>query len=360
MKILITGGAGFLGSHIAEFYDKKGDDVTVVDNLSRSLTTNLPKQASMYNWNYLKQNHKNVKLVRGDIRNPETLSPFKEIDIIFHTAAQVAVTTSLVEPREDFESNALGTFNVLETARKAKTEPVVIYISTNKVYGANINKIPVRETKTRYVFAESKYSQGIPEEFPIDHCEHTPYGCSKLCGDLYTQDYSHVYGLRTGVFRMSCIYGDRQLGTEDQGWLAWFVIATLIDKPITIYGDGKQVRDLLYVSDAIAAYYAFARSKSSNGEVFNLGGGVEHNISLMEALDAIERITGNKPVISYSSWRAGDQKVYISDTSKAKTKLSWSPLVTTNEGIKKLINWTRANIDLFKVRRSENRYTHAF
>lgn len=360
MKILITGGAGFLGSHIAEFYDKKGDDVTVVDNLSRSLTTNLPKQAAMCNWNYLKQNHKNVKLVLGDIRKLETLSPFKEIDVIYHTAAQVAVTTSLVEPREDFENNALGTFNVLETARKAKTEPVVIYISTNKVYGTNINKIPVRRTKTRYIFAESKYSQGIPEEFPIDNCEHTPYGCSKLCGDLYTQDYSHIYGLRTGVFRMSCIYGDRQLGTEDQGWLAWLVIATLLGKPITIYGDGKQVRDLLFVSDAIAAYDAFVRSKSSSGEVFNLGGGVEHSLSVMEALDIIAKMTGTKPAISYSKWRAGDQKVYISDTSKVKNKLGWSPLVTTDGGIKKLINWTRTNIDLFKARRFERRYTHAF
>jgi CDP-paratose 2-epimerase len=355
MKILITGGAGFLGSHIAEFYDKKGDDVTVVDNLSRSLTTNLPIQASMYNWNYLKQNHKKVKLVRGDIRNPEILRPFKEVDVIFHTAAQVAVTTSLVEPREDFENNALGTFNVLETARKSKTEPVVVYISTNKVYGANINDIAVRETKTRYVFAESKYGQGIPEGFPIDHCEHTPYGCSKLCGDLYTQDYSYVYGLKTGVFRMSCIYGGRQLGTEDQGWLAWFVIAALLGKPITIYGDGKQVRDVIWASDAIAAYDAFIRNKSLSGDVFNLGGGVEHNISVMEALDAIAKITEVKATINYAEWRAGDQKVYISNTSKVKNKLHWSPVVTTNEGLKKLINWTRANIDLFKTTHSQNR-----
>ena len=354
MKILITGGAGFLGSHIAEFYDKKGDDVTVVDNLSRSLTTNLPPQASMYNWNYLKQNHKKVKLVRGDIRNPEIFYPFKEVDVIFHTAAQVAVTTSLVEPRADFENNALGTFNMLETARKSKTEPVVVYISTNKVYGANINNIAVREMKTRYVFAESKYYHGIPERFSIDNCEHTPYGCSKLCGDLYTQDYSHVYGLKTGVFRMSCIYGDRQLGTEDQGWLAWFVIATLLGKPITIYGDGKQVRDVIWASDAIAAYDAFVRSKSLSGDVFNLGGGVEHNISVMEALDAIAKITGVKAAITYSEWRAGDQKVYISDTSKVKNKLHWSPVVTTSEGIRKLINWTRANIDLFKTSRSQN------
>ena len=354
MKILITGGAGFLGSHIAEFYDRKGDDVTVVDNLSRSSTTNLPGKAVIYNWNYLRQNHKNVKLVRGDIRNLETLSLFKEVDVIYHTAAQVAVTTSLLDPREDFENNAFGTFNVLETARKAKTEPTVVYISTNKVYGANINRIPVRETKTRYVFAEPKFSKGVPEEFSIDHCEHTPYGCSKLCGDLYAQDYYHVYGLRTGVFRMSCIYGDRQLGTEDQGWLAWFVIAVLLGKPITIYGDGKQVRDILFVSDAIAAYDAFVRSESLKGEVFNLGGGVEHNISLMEALGVIAKITGTKPAVSYSEWRCGDQKVYISDTSKARNKLGWTPLVTTNDGVDKLINWIRAHIDLFKERRLDN------
>jgi CDP-paratose 2-epimerase len=348
VKILITGGAGFLGSHLAEFYDKKGDEVTVIDNLSRSFTTSLPKQASVYNWKYLKQNHKNVKLIEGDIRNIEILSPFKEVDVIYHAAAQVTVTSSLLDPREDFENNALGTFNVLETARKAKTEPVVVYVSTNKVYGANVNTIPVREQKTRYAFANTKYSQGIPEEFPIDHCEHTPYGCSKLCGDLYTQDYSHVYGLRTGVFRMSCIYGERQLGTEDQGWLAWFVIATLLGKPITIYGDGKQVRDIIFVSDVVNAYDAFVRNKSSKGDVFNLGGGKENSISIIEALDGIAKLTSKKSTVSYSNWREGDQKVYISDTSKTKAKLGWSPIVTVDVGMAKLINWTRANIDLFK------------
>jgi len=349
MKILITGGAGFLGSHIAEFYHRKGEDVTVIDNLSRSLTTKLPKKASMYNWYYLKQNCKNVKLVRGDVRKPETLSQFREVDVIFHTAAQVAVTRSLVNPREDFEVNALGTFNVLETARKAKTKPTVIYISTNKVYGANINKIPVREMKTRYVFTESRYSKGISEEFPIDHCEHSPYGCSKLCGDLYTQDYAQVYGLKTGVFRMSCIYGDRQLGTEDQGWLAWFVVATLIGKPIMIYGDGKQVRDVIFVSDVIDAYNAFVENKSlSGGEVFNLGGGIENNLSLLEALDLISKITAIKPKVSYSDWRIGDQRVYISDTSRAKSKLGWSSKVTIEEGVKELANWIQANINLFK------------
>lgn len=349
MEILVTGGAGFLGSHLAEFYAKKGDNVTVIDNLSRSLTTNLPIQASMYNWNYLRQNYESIKLIRGDIRKPETFAPFKEVDVIFHTAAQVAVTTSLVDPRGDFENNALGTLNVLECARKASTNPVVIYISTNKVYGANINKIPVIETKTRYIFADPMYSQGIPEDFPVDNCEHTPYGCSKLCGDLYAQDYSYVYGLRTGVFRMSCIYGERQLGTEDQGWLAWFVIATLLGKPITIYGNGKQVRDVLWVSDAISAYDSFINNKSLSGEVFNLGGGVECNISVMEALDIISKITGIKAHINYSEWRPGDQKIYISNTSKSKNKLNWFPRVTINEGIKRLINWIRTNVNLFKV-----------
>ena len=353
MEILITGGAGFLGSHIAEFYAKKGYNVTVVDNLSRATMTNLPARLSMYNWNYLKHNFKSIRLIRGDIRKIETLSPFKEVDVIFHAAAQVAVTTSLVDPREDFEHNALGTFNVLEAARKAKTDPGVIYISTNKVYGGNVNRIAVSETEKRYVFADSKYIKGIPEDFPIDNCEHTPYGCSKLCGDLYAQDYSHVYGLRTGIFRMSCIYGERQLGTEDQGWLAWFVIATLLGKPITIYGNGKQVRDILWVSDAISAYDAFIRNKGLRGEVFNLGGGMKHNISLIEALDVIKKITGVNPIINYSDWRPGDQKVYISDITKAEGKLQWSPIITTEEGIKKLINWTRNNIALFKTVQSK-------
>jgi CDP-paratose 2-epimerase len=228
-------------------------------------------------------------------------------------------------------------------------------LSTNKVYGANVNSISYRETKTRYVFAESKYRRGIPEGFPIDNCEHTPYGCSKLCGDLYTQDYSHVYGLRTAVFRMSCVYGDRQLGSEDQGWLAWFVIATLLGKTIKIYGDGKQVRDILFISDAISALAAFVKNKRLQSDVFNLGGGVDHNISLVEALDLLTKATGIKPDISYSDWRVGDQKVYISDTSKAKSKLNWSPLVAPDEGIKKLVDSTRANIHLFKTVTHENR-----
>jgi CDP-paratose 2-epimerase len=308
----------------------------------------------LYNWNYLKQKHKKIKLIRGDIRKTATLSSFKDVDVIYHTAAQVAVTTSLAKPREDFENNALGTFNVLETARKSKTDPIVVYISTNKVYGANINRIPVRETKTRYTFAESKYSHGIPEEFPVDQCEHTPYGCSKLCGDLYTQDYAHVYGLRTGVFRMSCIYGERQLGTEDQGWLAWFIIAALSGRTITVYGDGKQVRDILFSSDAVAAYDAFVRSHGLFGEVFNLGGGAENSVSIMEALDLVASLIGRSPAVSYSKWRAGDQKVYISNTTKTKTRLSWFPSVTMDAGVRKLISWTQANIELFKAGCSGN------
>ncbi|RLI76572.1 nucleoside-diphosphate sugar epimerase, partial [Archaeoglobales archaeon] len=250
MRILVTGGAGFIGSHVAEYFSEKGYEVIALDNLKRGeiLGKNISLEHNIEFLNGLS----NVSFVKGDIRDFSLLKNLcKDVDVIIHAAAQVAVTTSLKNPREDFEINAIGTFNVLEAARLSGT--AVVYCSTNKVYGDNVNKIPVVEKNKRYEFADDKYKHGVPENFPIDLCEHTPYGCSKLAGDIYVQEYGHVYGLETGVFRMSCIYGERQFGVEDQGWVAWFAIATLLNKPITIYGDGKQVRDVLYVKDLIEA-----------------------------------------------------------------------------------------------------------
>ena len=237
MKILVTGGAGFVGSHVAEYYAKKGEGVIVFDNLSRAELLGYEASNAMYNWDYLER-YKNIELVKGDIRDAERIKDVaKNADAIIHTAAQTAVTTSLRNPRTDFEINAVGTFNVLEAARLSENNPCVIYCSTNKVYGNNVNKIAVIEKGKRYEFADERYKNGIPEDFPTDLCEHTPYGCSKFAGDVYVQDYAHTYGLKTGVFRMSCIYGERQFGVEEQGWVAWFAIATLLNKPITIYGD---------------------------------------------------------------------------------------------------------------------------
>ena len=342
-KILVTGGSGFVGSHVSEYYAKRGDEVVVFDNLSRGKTLKTADKSESsinYNWNYLK-NFENIKLVRGDIKKAEEVANAAEdVDAIIHTAAQVAVTSSVDDPRMDFEINALGTFNVLEAARKSENSPAVVYCSTNKVYGENVNKIPVKEEETRYVF---EGPDGVPETLSIDLCEHTPYGCSKLAGDLYTQDYAKLYGLKTAVFRMSCIYGTRQFGNEDQGWVAHFVISTITGRPLTIYGDGKQVRDVLYVSDLVRAYDLFLES-NKKGTVYNIGGGPKNTISLLELLDVLEEETGKKSEISFSDWRPSDQKVYITDISKAERELGWSPEINVDEGIKRLIVWAEKNI----------------
>jgi len=340
MRLLVTGGAGFVGSHVAEYYAKKGDEVICYDNLSRA---NLLKRAidSLYNWNYLK-GFPNVKLINGDVRDLEELKKAaKNVDAIIHAAAQTAVTTSIEDPKTDFEVNALGTFNVLEAARLSDSDPVIIYCSTNKVYGENVNKVGVVEKETRYVFEEN-FKKGIAENFLIDLCEHTPYGCSKLSGDLYVQDYGHLYNLKTGVFRMSCTYGTRQFGVEDQGWVAWFAIATLLGQPITIYGDGKQVRDVLYADDLIRAFDLFINSDLKQ-EVFNIGGGPENTLSLVELLDLLEELTGKRSEIKFAPWRPSDQKVYISDISKVKQSLNWEPRVDPEQGVRRLVAWVEDN-----------------
>jgi len=348
MRILITGGAGFVGSHVSEYYAKRGEQVIALDNLSRAEMFGMNRKVALYNWGYLKKNYATINLIKGDVRNLEEVNKAaRNTDTIIHTAAQVAVTTSVKNPRTDFEANILGTFNVLEAARKAKTNPTIIYCSTNKVYGTNVTDIPLREEETRYNFADAKYREGIPEDFPIDLCEHTPYGCSKLAGDLYVQDYAHTYGLKTGVFRMSCIYGERQFGVEDQGWVAWFVTANLTDKPVTIYGNGKQVRDVLHVSDLTLAYDAFINSNLKH-EVFNVGGGNENTLSLLELLAMLEEVTGRRTRIAFADWRPGDQKVYISDLSKAQKRLGWKPKVSPRKGVQNLIAWARQNIELFR------------
>jgi len=338
VKVLITGGAGFVGSHLAEYYAKMNHEVIVFDNFSRNSMLNKEKGTNNYNWRFLINQYQNIKLIKGDIRNSQNvLDAVKNAELIAHLAGQVAVTSSLTNPRLDFEVNALGTFNILEAARKSKSNPVIIYSSTNKVYGHNVNKIPVFEGETRYSYSDV-HSLGIDENYSIDLCEHTPYGCSKLAGDLYMQDYGHTYGLKTGVFRMSCIYGERQFGVEDQGWIAWFVIAALLNKPITIFGDGKQVRDTLHVSDLVNAFDDFVNSKLRT-EVFNIGGGFENTLSILELVSYLEHLSGKKIYPLYSDWRSGDQKIYISNISKIKEKLGWVPKVDPKNGVKKLFNW---------------------
>jgi CDP-paratose 2-epimerase len=346
MKVLVTGGAGFVGSHVSEYYAKKGDEVIVFDNLSRGeiLKTADKRESSVnYNWDYLKK-FENIELARGDIRREdEVIKVAEDVDAIIHTAAQVAVTSSVDDPRMDFEINALGTLNVLEAARKSENGPAVVYCSTNKVYGENVNQINVKEEETRYVFDGL---DSVPETLSIDLCEHTPYGCSKLAGDLYAQDYAKLYGLKTGVFRMSCIYGTRQFGNEDQGWVAHFVISTITGKPLTVYGDGKQVRDVLYVSDLVRAYDLFLES-NKKGAVYNIGGGPRNTVSLLELLELLEEEAGKKSEISFSNWRPSDQKVYISDITKAEKELGWKPEIGLKEGSRRLIEWAKEEENVF-------------
>jgi len=340
MKIVVTGGAGFIGSHVAEFYAKQNHEVTVFDNLSRFSLLQQKAKNSGLNWDYLKE-IENINLVKGDIRNfNEIREQTKNADVIVHTAAQTGVKTSVTDPALDFEVNSYGTFNVLEAARKNDVK-CLLFTSTNKVYGDNVNKVPIKEEDKRYSF-EGKFKKGIPESFPIDLCKHTPYGVSKTTGDIYVQDYSLMYGLRTAVFRMSCIYGTRQFGLEDQGWVAWFAIATLLGKELTIYGDGKQVRDVLYVTDLVDIFDRFITSKHKN-IVLNTGGGPENTLSLLEYIDVLEKVTSKKIKTKFNDWRPSDQKVYVSDISKAQKILNWKPKVTPEEGIKRLVSWVMKN-----------------
>lgn len=344
MRVLITGGAGLVGSHCAEYFAKRGDKVIVLDNLMRSKLFGYDKKTVEYNWNYL-ADFENIVRIKGDVRErDDVLKAIGEgVDVVIHTAAQPGVPSSVRNPREDFSINALGTFNVLECLRKKSKDAIFIYTSTNKVYGENVDKIPLKELETRYTYDKIK---GVSEKMLTDLTAHTPYGVSKLCGDLYTQEYSHIYGMKTGVFRCSCIYGTRQFGFEDQGWVSWFIIATLFNKPITIYGDGKQVRDLLYISDLIEAFDKFIKNNLKH-EIFNIGGGPENTISLLEFLEKLEKLMGKKIKVTFSDWRPSDQKVYISDISKIKEKLDWTPKTSIDEGIKRLIEWVKENESYF-------------
>ncbi|MFH0793188.1 MAG: GDP-mannose 4,6-dehydratase, partial [bacterium] len=263
---------------------------------------------------------------------------------VLHLAAQVAVTTSVADPREDFEVNALGTFNLLEAIRASKTNPIVIYSSTNKVYGG-MEKVEVVERNNRYRYKD--FDQGIPESIQLDF--HSPYGCSKGAADQYVRDYSRIYGMRTVVLRQSCIYGYRQFGVEDQGWVAWFIIAAQLGKPITIYGDGKQVRDILFIEDLIDAFdLAIKKIAKVSGRVFNIGGGPKNQMSLLELLGMIEKLAGKAPEFSFSDWRPGDQRVYVSSIEKAAAELGWKPKTDMKTGIKRLFDWVAENRQMLK------------
>lgn len=339
-KFLITGGAGFIGSNYVARLLKRGDAVTIFDNLSRA--------GSRKNIDWLKTSFSDsFRLIEADIRNDQILeNAVKDMDVIVHLAGQVAVTTSVLSPREDFEINALGTINVLEAARKSKNKPIVLYSSTNKVYGG-MEDIKVQENETNYSYVDFPF--GIPENFPLDF--HSPYGCSKGAGDQYVRDYSRIYEIPTVVLRQSCIYGTRQFGIEDQGWIAWFIIALLTGKQISIYGDGKQVRDVLFVDDLLDFYdLCIDNIDICSGKVYNIGGGPENKISIWNEFSSILEELLNKEIdVNWSDWRPGDQKIYISDIRKADNDLAWFPKISPEKGIQRLFDWVKENKDLFLV-----------
>lgn len=327
-NILITGGAGFIGVNAAMRFLQKGWNVTVFDDFSR--------RGADLNVAFLREQFPEVSVIRGDVRSVEDVGrAFKHsYDAVLHLAGQVAVTTSVTHPRDDFTINALGTFNLLEAARSSSKPPIVLFASTNKVYGG-LENIEVAEGERRYDFRD--LTGGVSEGQPLDF--HSPYGCSKGAADQYVRDYARIYGLRTVVFRQSCIYGQRQMGIEDQGWVAWFMIAGLFGRPVTIYGNGKQVRDLLYIDDLVDLYErAIERIEVASGKVYNIGGGPANTLSLLEFLDVLKEL-GLPLTHASAKERPGDQPIFISDNSKAQRDLQWSPRIGVSQGIPKLRDW---------------------
>lgn len=338
MTIAISGGAGFIGTNAAAHYLKKGYKVIVFDNLSRA--------GAKQNLNWLKELKGKFVFIKGDIRNyKKLLETFKKYkpDLVLHLAAQVTMVTSVINPREDFEVNALGTFNILEAIRNTNKKARVLYSSTNKVMG-ELLYLPVIERNKRYEYRDIK---GVNEHFPLDF--HGPYGCSKGAGDQYFLDYARIYGLNTIVFRQSGIYGPHQFGIEEQGWLAWFCNALLFDKPVTIFGNGKQVRDVLYIDDLLRAFdSAFKNIKKTKGKAYTIGGGPKFSLSIWELFAILEKLSGKKFSHRSGPWRPGDQRIYISDLSSAKKDFQWSPKISPKEGVKKLYNWISQNKTLIK------------
>jgi CDP-paratose 2-epimerase len=341
-RILITGGAGFIGTNLADRLAREGAEILVYDNLSRGGVEE--------NYDWLKSRHRGrVTLLEGDVRAADVVKDaVKTADQVFHFAAQVAVTNSLADPIEDFAVNAEGTLNVLEAIRRQSRRPFLIYTSTNKVYGG-LGDLPMVQMQTRHVPADPELRQlGVSESQPLDFC--SPYGCSKGAADQYVRDYARIYGLPTIVFRQSCIYGPRQMGVEDQGWVAWFVIALIMGRPITIFGDGKQLRDLLYVDDLLRAFdLAIDRIEITRGQTYNIGGGPANAISVWWEFKRFAEAVLDRPVPdpAFVPARLGDQPVFIANTTKAQRDFGWAPTISAPEGIRRLAAWVTEHCALF-------------
>jgi CDP-paratose 2-epimerase len=330
--VLITGGSGFIGTNLAHRLLSAGQPVLLFDNLAR------PGVEQNLRW--LHDTHgKLVDIMIADVRDAAALRhAVQQCSQAFHFAAQVAVTTSLTDPLEDFDINARGTLNLLEAIRAQENPPGLVFTSTNKVYGA-LDDVGLRRRNLRYEPTDPSLRQtGISENRPLDF--HSPYGCSKGTADQYVLDYARTYGLPAVVFRMSCIYGPHQFGTEDQGWVAHFLIRALKGKPITLYGDGRQVRDILFVDDLVDAFLRAQEEMSTeSGHGFNIGGGPHNTVSLLELLDLIGDLLGHRPEVTFEGWRTGDQRYYVSDTGRFQRATGWKPQVPVHEGLERLLRW---------------------
>ncbi len=331
-RILVTGGAGFIGSNLCAELVRRGHHVRVLDNLSRN--------GVRRNAEWLQRIASDqIEILVDDVRNPAVVRKAAEgIQVIFHLASQVAVTTSVTDPRTDFEINALGTLNALEAARLSPLQPPLFYTSTNKVYGG-MEDLGIALRDERYGYAD--LPEGVAESRPLDF--HSPYGCSKGTGDQYVHDYARIYGLPTVVFRMSCIYGMRQMGNEDQGWLAHFARAMIQGDPLNIFGDGMQIRDVLFIDDLVRAFcLALDKLDTTRGQVYNIGGGAQNTLSLLELMAELKPLIGRTVPVTYHDWRPGDQRVYVSDSRKALRDFGWQPTIRPKEGIRRLVDWLQS------------------
>jgi len=347
MKVIVTGGCGLVGYHAAMYYHRQGAQVIVIDNLERSRLLGHAATVSLERISHNKRllEAEGIKVFTLDITDNHTWNgrrgSMNNADLIVHMAGQCGVPTSIESPRRDFEVNTLGTLNVLEFARRNGS--AVVFASTNKVYPLHEGFV---KTGDRWGFEDVDWARhGFPV-VPDLVGARTPYGNSKMMADLMCQEWVHTYGVRTGVFRMSCIYGPNQMGFEEQGWAVWFLIATMKGWPLTIYGDGDQTRDMLYVEDAVRAYDSFFRSDLSHG-VWNLGGGPGQTLTLREHLDITERLTGKRSPVTYADWRPLDQKAYVSDIRQIKADLGWEPKIGVGEGLRFSRNWVADNLEVF-------------
>jgi CDP-paratose 2-epimerase len=334
-SVVIFGGAGFIGSNLAErLLRTTSAQIHIFDNLSRSGV-----QRNLESLEKLAGSSRRLEITVGDVRDAAKVERVvRHATEVYHLAAQVAVTTSISDPRHDFEVNALGTFNVLEAVRKSSQRPFMLFTSTNKVYG-DLAYLPVRALASRYEF---EHGRGISELQPLDF--HSPYGCSKGAADQYVRDYARIYGIPAVVFRMSCIAGPRQFGNEDQGWVAHFLYSVLQDAPLVIYGDGRQIRDVLCVEDLLRAFEAVRDNISiTRGQIYNVGGGLPNTVSLLELIEEIEGLTGKKCRYNLAGTRPGDQLVYVTDSTRLLRDTGWSPQLSVRQTLQSIYAWWKAN-----------------